>query len=119
MRTCNDWTAARAVHFVALYAWCHEQVYGVAPAELTTGKAGARIRLQATSAAARMLTQEFAGRPKAMAGFLRWVWQREKGREEWAARTGAQRGRVTWYKQFEERTMLTEFKVELGRDATR
>lgn len=115
MRENNCWTHARPVHLVALYCWCHEAIYGVAPDELATGAAGKRARVQAVGAARNMLSRDFGGNVLAMIGYIKWVWSRTKNKEEWAARAGAQVGRVGWQQMFAGRSLLTDYKVEIGR----
>lgn len=115
MREQNLWTHARPVHLVALYCWCHQAIYGVAPDELTTGQAGKRARVQAVGAARNMLAREFGGNVVAMVGYIKWAWGRVKGKEEWAARSGATLGRVGWQQMFAGRSLLTDYKVEIGR----
>ncbi len=115
MRQHDMWKDARPVHMVALYCWCHEAVYGVAPDELATGRAGKQARIQAVGAAKNMLSREFGGNATVMVGYIKWVWSRVKGKEEWAARSGAQLGRVSWQQMFSGRSLLTDYKVEIGR----
>ena len=115
MRRHDAWSDARPVHLVALYCWCHEAIYGVAPDELATGQAGKRARVQAVGAARNMLSRDFGGNAPAMVQYIKWVWSRVKGKEEWALRSGAQLGRVSWQQMFAGRSLLTDYKVELGR----
>ncbi len=115
MRRHDAWSDARPVHLVALYCWCHEAVYGVAPDELATGQAGKRARIQAVGAARNMLSRDFGGNVVAMVGYIKWVWGRVKGKEEWALRSGATVGRVGWQQMFAGRSLLTDYKVEIGR----
>lgn len=85
MMSSGDWSNALPVHLVALYAFCHEHVYGVRPAELDrSGKLGARERMGAVSSAKKLVLDEFAGDVVEAVGFVRWVWHREGGREKWA-----------------------------------
>lgn len=115
MRTANDWSRCRPVHLVALYCWCHNAIYGVPPDELTTGQAGKRARQAAVGAARNLLGREFGGNVPAMVKFIQWVWQRAREKEEWAARSGAKLGRISWSTMFAGRSLLTDYKVEIGR----
>lgn len=111
LRASGEWREARPAHFVALYAWCHEQVYGVAPAELD----GAAW-LNAASAAARMMRAEFDGDGEALAEFMRWVWRREQAREK--RRRAQQRDdvwRVSWRAMFTQRFLLTDYRIDRAR----
>jgi hypothetical protein len=110
MAQSTDWSEATARHMVALYAWLHEKVYGVAPGELTS-----RERLYAAGAAARMLEKEFDGDPGAMATFVVWTWKREKKTEEWRRANGRTEGRrIGWRLQFNN-SLLTDFRIEVKR----
>lgn len=102
MRAANDWSKARAVHAVALYAWCHEQVYKVTAEELVGKGAGPlRERLAATSAADRLLKSEFGGDFARLVAFVGWAWREEKRKEGWAKGKGiVLTKRMGWRKQF-------------------
>ncbi len=110
MRRASDWSCATPSHFVELYCWCHEQVYGVPAAELVRGAAAKKARLGAISAARRMLETEFDS-PAAMAAFLGWAWRREEQREEWRKANGREGGRLTWAILFAGRSVLTDYRT--------
>ena len=113
MMKSNNWSSAKPMHMVALYCWCHEQVYGVECAELTgSGKATTAARRGAAGAAARMLQGEFNGIPDAMARYINWVFKREVGREKWAKENGRDRGRMTWMVLFAGRAVLTDWRAD-------
>lgn len=111
MRKEERWDVAEPRHLVALYAWCHEQVYGVAPAELV-GYAWAG----AVSAALALVRNEFRGDVPSAVDFLRWVWARERERESWRRRNRPDGGgsRIGWRLQF-GRAMLTDYRIYLAR----
>jgi hypothetical protein len=95
---------------VGLYAFCHEQVYGVVPADLLDGK----NLLGARSAARKMIANEFAGDSARAAKFVCWVWARERERERWRrSQSGHQggTGRIDWRSQFVRRALLTDFRL--------
>lgn len=105
----NDWKDATAVHFVALYAYLHDQIYGFAPGELT-----ARERMAAAGAASRMLSASFDGDPDDMVDFMRWTWRREASRERWRRENHRPGGKLTWRFQFSGRA-LDEYRADLMR----
>lgn len=105
----------RPVHLVALWARCHERVYGAAPAELTPD-----AWLYAASAAGKLVRDEFRGDVSAAVEFLRWTWSREKYREERAKREAVDRvSRIGWRLQFAQRYLLTDYRVSLARRGAR
>lgn len=110
MREANDWSKARPAHLVALYAWCHEQVYDVAPAELI-----GLNWMAAASAAAKMVREEFDGSIEAAVDYLRWTWRREQGREQWRRENQREGGRVSWRAQFQQRYILTDYRIDRAR----
>lgn len=103
--------ALRPIHLVALWARCHAQVYGAAPAELTRD-----AWLPAKSAAEKLVREEFDGDVAAAVEFLRWTWTREKQREDRARRVGEDRvSRIGWRLMFAQRYLLTDYRVDLAR----
>lgn len=108
----NDFGAARPMHLVALYEWCHEQVYGVRPAEF----AKKATWTPALFAASRLVRDEFRDSPSAAVDFIRWTWAREKGREA-ARRAGRNEnmGRIGWRLQFVTRHLVTDYRIEIVR----
>ena len=111
MRKGNDWSDAKPRHLVALYCWCHREVYGVEPAELEN----ARAWLSACSAAKRLAVDQFKGNLEGVIGLLRWVWWRERTREKWRRDKLEGAGkRIGWRLQF-SRSMLTDYRLFLQR----
>lgn len=108
----GDYSKATATHLVALYEWCHEQIYGVRPSEIGTRAAWK----QATFAASKLMRDEFRDDAPAVVDFIRWTWRREKGRED-ARRAGrnAHIGRVGWRLQFAMRYLVTDYRVDRAR----
>jgi len=108
----SDFASATASHLVALYEWCHEQVYGAKPSELDAGDAWK----MATFAAARLAKDEFGGEFQRAIEFVRWTWQREKAREH-ARRTGRNDsvGRIGWRLQFVTRHLVTDYRIDMAR----
>ena len=111
----RDWKGATGNHFVELYAWCHEKVYGIEPAEIRgTSKAATTARKAAISMASRMLKSEFDG-PTQMANYLHWVFKREVEREKWRKENGREGGRITWRVVFAAGAVLTDYRIAKAR----
>lgn len=104
MRRTGDWSAAKGKHLVALYAWLHQSIYHVEPAELFQEKA----MLCAIGSVDRMVAAEFGGDAKRCVEFIAWVWSREK-----KSITGRDVGRrITWRLQFVSKSLLTDYRVD-------
>lgn len=114
MRKENDWSEARVAHLVALYAWCHEKVYGVAPAELA-----GLTWMAACSAASKLVRDEFKDSIEDAIEYVRWTWRREAGREKWRNENNAPGGRIGWRLQFQTRLLLTDYRIDMARAAKR
>lgn len=100
----GDWGGVGGSTLVGLYAMCHELVYKVIPLELKkTGTFRAASR-----AASSMLKSHFEGEPDEMVSFIKWAWEREKGRAKWAVENQKDRNRMGWMVQFSE-SMLTDY----------
>ena len=112
MRKTCEWTGAKGRHLVALYAWLHNEIYGVGAEEL-----GDRNALFAASnAAERMVRDAFGGDTKRAVQFIAWAWARERMREK-AGKVSSYR--ITWRFMFASRSLLTDYRVELVRGSTR
>lgn len=105
-KTEQRWGEFNAPLLVALYAWLHEQVYGIDPASELIGKAG----LGARKAAKTLLDTEFGGDRGEFLVFMRWVWYRERERERWRIENNRQGGRISWQYQFSPR-LVNEYRV--------
>jgi hypothetical protein len=111
----RDWKGATGNHFVELYAWCHEKVYGVEPGEIRgTSKAATTARKAAISMASRMLNSEFEG-AVGMANYLHWAFKREVEREKWRVENGREGGRITWRLVFAAGSLLTDYRIARAR----
>jgi len=109
----GGWERALPRHLVALYARLHEEVYGVAPADVEQRRAF----LAACSAAGKLLREEFGGEGRAAIEFMRWAWRRERaGVRRRHARGESSDWRVTWQQQFVSRRLLTDYRVWLRRE---
>lgn len=109
MMESGDWSAAVPRHFVALYALLHEKVYGVRADELTPS-----ARLVAAGLARGMCDRLFGGDPGEMAGYMRWVWAREKDREAWRRANQKDGGRIGARLVFGG-ALVTEYRLHLAR----
>jgi hypothetical protein len=66
-----------------------------------------------------MLRDEFGGDAPAMAGFVRWCWLREEGKESWCRQRGFERrARLTWKRQFGAE-VLADWRVDQARKGLR
>ena len=110
MREKQCWASATPKHLVQLHAMLHAHVYGV-----VSGSGQGREFTFASSSATKMLREEFANDPEAMVDFLRWSWQREQDREEWRRKNGRDGARLDWRRQFAQRSVLTDYRVEQAR----
>jgi len=110
----GDWEGSTATTFVGLYAFCHDLTHGVVPEELAErGLFSAAVRV-----ASAMLRDRFGGDADAMASFVVWSWEREKGREDYAQRVGNTRNRMSWRLQFSA-AFFTDYLVDQKRTASR
>lgn len=77
MLASREWDSTRGLELVELYAWCHQQVYGVAATDLDAYEA-----LQAQRMAGAFIARECSGEPARAVEFVRWAWGRERVREQ-------------------------------------
>jgi hypothetical protein len=105
----GEWGQATGDHLVALYEWLHEQVYGVATAELD-GK-----NWSAAAAMANRMTKEYFGGDYGRAMlFMKWAWNRERFREEQRRARGQSGSRIGWRLQFSG-ALVTDHRVDVAR----
>lgn len=109
----DAWGGVTDSEVVALFALIHEDVYGVAEAELESGK----VWSQATLAVWRFRTEQFGGDGAAVVDYLRWLGAREKGREAWRRDNGKSGARVSWRAAF-SRALLTDYRIDRARGLT-
>lgn len=110
----GKWEDAQIRSFVGLYAFCHRLTYGVDDLDLED-KA---VWRSATRQATRVLHNHFNDDKAEMVEFIKWVWEREAGREEWAKREGKNRGRLNVRIQFSAR-IITDYRVDRSRRRAR
>lgn len=107
--TAADWEDATGRAFVGLYALCHRLVYGVVPVDLDAANLA-----RASKLAASCLHKHFADDRAEFVEFVKWSWEREKGKEAWALRNGVTRGRLSAMAQFSG-GLVTDYRVDLAR----
>jgi hypothetical protein len=103
------WTSARGVHLVALYSWLHVAVYGIEPVELD-----GREWALASVLAQRFCAANFGGDFAECVEFMRWVWKREAGREEYRRAQKQSGQRIGWRLQFGA-ALVTDWRVDRAR----
>lgn len=108
----GDWSNAEGKHFVALYEWMHQEVYGIDSCTTPMD------RLGAVSAANAMLRNKFDGKPSDMAAYMRWLWARERGREKWRREEKRDGGRLTWRALFVTTYIYGDYRVATIRGIT-
>lgn len=105
-----DWSAAEPKHFVALYCDLHARIYDAPALDLER----ARERLAAVGAARRMMEKHFGGSAARFAGYMRWVWRRERALEQRRREAGSGR-RLSWRHVFVWVELATEYRVAAAR----
>jgi len=103
----GEWEGARGATLVGLYGFCHELIYGVVPDEL---RELPTFRM-ASKLAAGFTHEHFEDDFGAAASFIKWAWEREKGKHNWALSNGISRNRLSWRLQFSA-SLLTDWKVQ-------
>lgn len=104
------WDQGNATAMLGLYAVLHEKVYGVFPGSVTDGEFEVASR-----AAGLMCKQNFRGSWYEVVKFMRWVWQREAGREAERVRRGQTEARNIRPKLMFSRYLLEDYESALVR----
>lgn len=106
----EDWPQKTPAMLVALFCWAHEAIYGVSCISEV-----ARVFNGAVSAADKLVRDEFDGSLEHASEYLRWVWRREREREQWRRKnTGF--GRVlSWRNVFLHRELVKEMRLDAVR----
>lgn len=102
--------AAEPKHLVALYTFLHERVYGVQATELHQDKE----YMGAVSSARALVQREFDGRVEMGVAFLKWLWERERGRHRWRVREQRPLSRLGWRFVFNGGALLTDYRLHLA-----
>ncbi len=104
----GDWEKVDGETLVGLYGLIHRMVYQVLPLELEQTR---ELRAAAREAS-RVLRQHFNGDVAAMVEFVKWCWERERGRAEWATREKKDRKRMGWRLQFGD-AFVTDYRAAM------
>lgn len=104
------WDDADSKTFVGLYVYCFKMVYGFIPEELNKKP----IYRRAKADALKMFHEMFDDDPYEMLAYMKWTWEREKKRNEWAEREGVDRSPMSTYQQFSAQ-FYTQYKVSASR----
>lgn len=107
----GEWDTARPAHFVGLFLVLFEYVYKIGPTLVGDDWRGA------VSSASRMLRVEFSDDNDKFVDYMRWLWARESGREEWRREHGKPGRVLSWRNVFSGSTMVTEYKIDTMRKA--
>lgn len=102
----GEWAGAKGSTLVGLYAMCHRMVYGIVPSELSeqaTFHAASKM-------AAKAMHDLFGDDPAEVAAFVKWAWQVEKRKNEWAQSKSVDRKHLGWRAQF-CRSLETDYRI--------
>jgi hypothetical protein len=105
MMDTDDWGCAKASHLVALYVILHEMIYGVEP-ELK----GDELK-QSKMAAGTFLKSRCNGNFETAVAYMKWVWKRERGREEWRRNEHIDGKVLGWRLILMVPSMWTEYRI--------
>ncbi len=94
MRQSDHWERAGAAAMVALWYWCHETTYQVAPT--MTGREWGF----ASIAAGSLLKAEFDGKAERLVDFIRWTWAEEEKSLKWRRANNRPVNPLGWRMQF-------------------
>jgi hypothetical protein len=100
MMRSKDYSGARPMHLVALWAWAHAQTYGVAPA--MTSKDWSRARILAST----VVEQDFEGSAEQAVAFVRWSWGEESRQRDYRVERGLTITPLGWALQFSRRHVV-------------
>lgn len=103
----QDWNNVNVGLLVAIYWVCHVKIYGTPPAELDSASAWTN----AMKCAGLLVQQQFDGDVQKAVNFLRWVWTREREREEWRKKNDVPTKRISWQQQFIYKTLVTDWRA--------
>jgi len=106
----GDWKPASPYHLIALVAFCHESVYGIADSELQNPQ---RFGL-AGHVCKTFVEREFNNDITQAVVFIKWSWDRERKRESWRVQNGKAGFRLGWRLQFSD-SLLTDYRLDQRR----
>ena len=107
----SDWEGTKPVDLVALFAWCHHQIYGIWPEDLYV----TATRTKARMLAGRMVKDAFGGDMDEALNFMRWTWRREGDFEEWRRKNRKPGKVMSWNQQFGAARLRTEYRINKER----
>ncbi len=88
----DEWPAEDGPEMlVALFCWAHNEIYGVSCVQEV-----ARVFRGARSAAEKLIRVEFGGDSEKAVEYMRWVWKREREREQWRRKNTGFGKVLTW-----------------------
>lgn len=103
----KHWDGMTPGKLVALYWLCHERVYDVPPMEIDKAATWEMVMKQAGS----MVKRHFDDDMERAITFMRWVWTREQGREQWRRANSRDGQRLTWRNQFAQDYLITDWRA--------
>lgn len=103
----KHWDGMTPGKLVALYWLCHEKVYGVVPVEIDRATQWEIVMKVAGS----MVKRHFDGDMERAITFMRWVWTREQGREQWRRENQRDGQRINWRNQFSHDFLITDWRA--------
>lgn len=106
----DDWGDKRPALLVGVFCWAHEQIYGV-----DCVREVKRFFLTASQGARKLIDEEFEGDFDEALRFMKWVWARERDREEWRRKNTGYGKRLRWRHFFVERELVTELRLAEAR----
>lgn len=107
----NDWDGLTPGKLVALYWVCHERVYDTTPVEIDKASTWTIVMKHAGT----MVARHFDGEMDRAITFMRWVWTREREREQWRRSNGKQGRRITWQNQFVHDHLISDWRAAAAR----
>ena len=114
----ESWAGARPIHFVAIHAVLFEEVYEFEPLDLTPATRMAACGMASALAKGLFLYgHEGVNQGEAAArvvAYVRWVWEREREREDWRRRNSRGGQTVGWRLVF-GRSLLNEYANDARR----
>lgn len=101
------WDGVTAGQLIALYWVCHVKLYGVEPAELSD----ATTWSNAMKCAGNLVKLQFEGDVQRAVHYMRWLWTREREREEWRRSNRVEGKRLTWQACFVYKNNITDWRA--------